>query len=124
MYKRQIYKQCKGIVVLGNVRDVHKLKKENWPIWCQGYNPEGCFNHYPEENTLKENIEKHKLKYHHSIAVCDDTGVVIIPPKFHNDEFILKLEEIESKEDEWSYSLNALKKSTFEIICNKNLTES
>lgn len=41
----------------------------------------GCFNKYIEQ-PLDSVIEKeHRDKYEGSIAVCDDTGVVIIPER-------------------------------------------
>ena len=37
-----LYKEASAIVVLGNVRDLAKLIKEKYPIWCEGFNPVGC----------------------------------------------------------------------------------
>ena len=49
-----LYRQSEAVVVSGNVRDAHRLIKENWPIWCEGFNPVGCFNRKPT-GTIDEN---------------------------------------------------------------------
>ncbi|MNU05326.1 hypothetical protein D3C72_2500850 [compost metagenome] len=54
-----------------------------------------------------------------SIAVCDDTGVVIIPKDKHNDEFIERLEFIEEQEDIWFDCIDRKKWSTFDTVCLK-----
>ena len=115
-----LYKQSVGVVVIGKIRDVPFYKKEGWPVWCLGYNPVGCFNDYRDNSKHIITIEKEREFYHNSIAVCDDTGVVIIPKEEHTLEFLDKLAKIEEREDQWSYSINKLKKSTFETICTED----
>lgn len=115
-----LYRQCKGIIVDGNLRDASALIKENYPIWCKGYNPEGCFNREPSESFDNSIYTKHKEKYDDAIAVCDDCGVVIIPKKYINKEFLFKLEDIENQEDIWFERLDQYKENTFEIVCQKN----
>ena len=39
-----LYQQAKAIITTGKMRDAHKLIKENYPIWCKGVTPIGCFN--------------------------------------------------------------------------------
>ena len=45
-----LYKKVKGIIVNGYLRDAHRLRKENYPIWCKGVTPLGCFNHKVKRN--------------------------------------------------------------------------
>ena len=39
-----LYRGGAAIVTNGRMRDAHKLIKENYPIWCTGVSPVGCFN--------------------------------------------------------------------------------
>jgi regulator of RNase E activity RraA len=114
-----LYKQCSGIVVNGKLRDVHALIKENWPIWYKGPNPIGCTNLKNNNPLAPEVILKNKDVYNGSIAVCDDTGVVVIPKAFHNKDFLLKLDWIEEQEDIWFECIDKLKWSTYETVCLK-----
>lgn len=113
-----LYRQCEALVVDGNVRDAHRLIKENWPVWSTGFNPVGCFN---EEVELPhdEFVERERERYRDAIAVCDDTGVVIIPASQQNDDFLHKLEAMEAQEDEWYDCIDRRKWDTFETICLK-----
>ncbi len=115
-----LYKGAKGIIINGFARDIHRLKKENYPIWLKGVTPLGCFN---EEKSLRsevqEYIAKQKEIYDGAIAVCDDSGCVVIEKKDHNEDLIASLEKIELQEDIWYFCIDTLKKSTFETICEK-----
>ena len=115
-----LYKGAKGIIVNGFARDIHRLKKENYPIWVKGVTPLGCFNEIrdPSEETI-DYIKKQKAIYSGAIGVCDDSGCVVIPKEKHTQEFIKELEDIEMKEDIWYFCIDTLKKSTFETICKK-----
>ena len=113
-----LYKQAAAIVVMGKVRDAHKLIKENYAIWSEGFNPEGCFNVKTEE--LDRNLYDHKMStYNGAIAICDDCGVVVIPQELHTYEFLKKLEDIEKQEDIWFDCLDRRKWDTFDIVCLK-----
>lgn len=116
-----LYKQASAIVVNGNLRDAPRLLKENWAIWCKGFNPIGCHNkknnNYSEEQLLK--IGCSREKFSNAIAICDDCGVVIIPTQYHNEEFYKKLEFIEEQEDTWFECIDKYKMSTFETVCLK-----
>ena len=93
--------------------------KENYPIWCKGFTPVGCFNR-KNEKPLDPEIEKaHREKYDGTIAVCDDTGVVIIPKEFHDENFLKKLDDIENQEDIWFECLDHKKWDTYDIVCLK-----
>lgn len=39
-----LYKQAKAVVCNANMRDANDLIKQNYPIWCKGFSPVGCFN--------------------------------------------------------------------------------
>lgn len=114
-----LYHQSRAIVTNGKMRDAAGLIKENWPIWCSGFTPVGCFNREPE-NEFDEKIKReHFEKYDGAIAVCDDCGVVIIPKEQITEEFLEKLYHIEDQEDIWFDRLDHYKESTFDIVCKK-----
>lgn len=122
-----LYLRNKAIVTNGKMRDAHRLIKENYPIWCGGVSPRGCFNTKPDiecDSMFRELIEINKEKYDGTIAVCDDSGVVIIPKECITEDFYEKLNKIEEKEDIWYDCINRKKWSTFETICLKRYLES
>jgi regulator of RNase E activity RraA len=59
------------------------------------------------------------LQFHGAIAVCDDTGVAIIPKEKHTEDFIDKLKWIEEQEDLWYDAIDRKKLSTFKTVCLK-----
>jgi 4-hydroxy-4-methyl-2-oxoglutarate aldolase len=119
-----LYRQASAVVVRGALRDSHRLIKENWPIWCRGFNPVGCFNSPKEVSIPSENLEEKRAHYDGAIAVCDDTGVVIVPKHQHNQEFLRRLEQIEELEDKWYECVDRLKWSTFETVCLRKYESS
>lgn len=114
-----LYRQCKALVVLGNVRDAAGLIRQDYSIWCKGFNPVGCCNEKPTDEFDKQLIESHREKYDGAIAVCDDCGVVIIPKSFVSEDFLQKLMVIENQEDIWFDRLDHYKENTYEIVCQK-----
>lgn len=115
-----LYKQAEAIVCNARFRDAAALIREDYPIWCTGFTPVGCFNVEPKENVVDtEWYNEHKAFYDGSIAVCDDCGVVIIPKDQFNEKFYNKLVDIENQEDIWFDRLDHYKESTFEIVCQK-----
>lgn len=114
-----LYRQASALVVLSNLRDIPHLIKENWPIWLVGRSPIGCFNIKNKEKFDESIINKKRKFYDGSIAVCDDSGVVIIPKQNHTKEFLEKLNWIENQEDIWFDCLDRRKWSTFETVCLK-----
>lgn len=114
-----LYCQASAIVVLGKLRDIPHLIKENWPIWCKGINPVGCYNKKDKNPLDKKIVDKRKRYYEGAIAVCDDTGVVIIPKKVQKHGFLKKLEWIESQEDIWFDCIDRVKWNTFDAVCLK-----
>lgn len=115
-----LYQQALAIVCNAPFRDASALIRENYPIWCKGFTPVGCFNKKPEIDLDETVKQHHKAMYDESIAVCDDCGVVIIPKELHTKEFYDKLVNIEAQEDIWFSRLDHNKENTFEIVCLKN----
>lgn len=115
-----LYRQAAAIVCDAKFRDAGALLRENYPIWCAGFTPVGCFNTKPEHDLDPVLKQEHQSLYGGAIAVCDDCGVVIIPKECHTEEFYQKLVHIEEQEDIWFNRLDHYKENTFEIVCLKN----
>lgn len=115
-----LYRQANAIVTNSKMRDAGALIRENYPIWCTGVTPVGCFNQKPEPPLDVQTENEHREKYDGSIMVCDDCGVVLISKEYHNEEFLDKLIKIEEQEDIWFDRLDRKKENTFEIVCLKN----
>lgn len=114
-----LYRQASAIVCNAKFRDAGALLRENYPIWCTGFTPVGCFNTKPEIALDSTIVEMSKSKYEGAIAVCDDCGVVVIPKELHTEDFYQKLVKIEEQEDVWFNRLDHYKESTFDIVCLK-----
>lgn len=114
-----LYMGNKAIVCLGKMRDAHDLIKQNYPIWCNGVSPVGCFNRPVDKEKYADIIRERKELYDGAIAVCDDSGVVIVPKDLHTEDFYHKLEAIEAQEDIWYDCIDRRKWSTFKTICLK-----
>lgn len=114
-----LYKQSRALIVKGKMRDAAGLMKENWPIWCEGFNPVGCFNKKPEKDFESELKKERYEKYDGALAVCDDCGVVVIPKERITEDFLHALHFVEDQEDIWFDRLDHYKESTFEIVCQK-----
>lgn len=115
-----LYRQASAIVTNAPMRDAAALIRENQPIWCNGFNPVGCFNTKPKKELPLQIIQEHRDYYDGAIAVCDDCGVVVIPKEYHTQDFLEKLESIECQEDIWFDRLDRFKENTYEIVCLKN----
>jgi regulator of RNase E activity RraA len=112
-----LYKQAAAIVVEGNVRDTARLVREQYPIWCVSSNPVGAVNvrtHSEEDLATISDASGGG-----GIAICDEGGVVIIPPNSIDSTLAQKLQHIEALEDLWHYCLNTLKWSTYDIVVEK-----
>ena len=115
-----VYQKVSGLVVNGYVRDAHRLIKEDYPIWCIGSTPLGCFNKEEPINTdLCSQINLRKQIYDNSILVADDSGCTLIESRHINATTSNSLKRIELQEDIWYYCLDTLKMTTYEIICLK-----
>lgn len=115
-----LYLGNKAIVCTGKMRDAHNLIKENYPIWCKGVSPIGCFNKPVDKLKFASVIEERKKFFHGAIAVCDDSGVVVIPKEQLTETFYQKLVEIELQEDIWYDCIDRRKWSTYRTICLKD----
>lgn len=114
-----LYKQAVAVVINGNIRDAGHIIKENYSVWCRGYNPVGCFN-TPGYADIPESMQKERLEYYHgAVAVCDDCGIALIPKSFHTPEFYERLKKIEEQEDIWFDCIDRRKWSTFDTVCLK-----
>lgn len=118
-----LYRQASAIVSNAKMRDAGALIRENYPIWCAGVSPVGCFNEKPTSPPNAELLTAHRSKYEGSVMVCDDCGVVLIPKEYHNANFLNKLIKIEEQEDIWFDRLDRKKENTFEIVCLKKYLE-
>lgn len=114
-----LYCRSEAIVVNGFMRDASRLIKDDFPVWCTGVTPIGCFN-TPNADPLPEQVfQELKQKYEGSIAVCDDSGCVIITSENINGEFLEKLDFIELQEDIWYFCVDTKKWNTYETVATK-----
>ena len=115
-----LYREATAIVMLGNARDANDLIKQNYPVWCEGFTPVGCFNNQVElTQAIQAEADQKKAHYDGTIAVCDDTGVVIVPREQLNPEFLQKLRNIEEQEDIWFDCIDRKKWDTYDTVCLK-----
>ncbi len=120
-----LYKNAKAIIVNGLVRDVHRLKKENYAMWSLGYTPLGCFNKEVDlEANIKKEIKTKKELFENSIIVADDSGCTLIEKNKINDILFKRLEFIELQEDIWYFCMDTLKMSTYKTICLKEYLDN
>lgn len=115
-----LYLQNQAIVCTGKMRDAHILLKENYPIWCGGISPVGCFNTPVDRAAFAPAVEERRRRFQGAVAVCDDSGVVVIPKRELTEEFLKKLIAIEEQEDIWYDCIDRKKWSTFKTICLKD----
>jgi 4-hydroxy-4-methyl-2-oxoglutarate aldolase len=118
-----LYRQVAALVVRGLLRDGPPLIKERWPIWCEGLTPLGCFNAKNAASLDSAVLTQRRAYYDDSVAVCDDTGVVVIGKAYHTEAFLAKLDWIEEQEDLWFDCIDRLKWDTFETVCLKKYQE-
>lgn len=114
-----LYRQAVALVCMGMLRDTSNLLRERWPIWAAGSNPVGCFNVENKEPLDPKLVAEHRERYHDTIAVCDDTGVVVIPHSYINSSFLDKLDWIEEQEDIWFDCIDRRKWDTYDTVCLK-----
>lgn len=115
-----LYLENKAIVCTGKMRDAHNLIKENYPVWSKGVSPIGCFNEPVKKGTWEKRMEERRMIFQGAVAVCDDSGVVVIPKEQLTEEFYQKLKEIELQEDIWYDCIDRRKWSTYRTICLKD----
>lgn len=119
-----LYKEAVAVVVRGLVRDANDLIRMQYAVWCQGFSPVGCFNHQVEETEdIRKYVQEQRKLFSNAVAVCDDSGVVVIPESNISIQFLSKLEKIEEQEDQWFYCIDRLKWDTFDTVCLKKYME-
>jgi len=112
-----LYKRAEALVIDGLVRDVAAIRREGFPVWSKGVTPIGCFN---SESEPFDQAKRDKIlaNYEGGVAVCDDGGVVVIPPAKLTEEMLDRLRRIEMQEDIWFFCLDHLKWDTKKIVCD------
>lgn len=117
-------KKTRAIIVNGTMRDLDGLKKRRYPVWCKGITPIGCFNVQPSRNAEINRQAKQGMEYYDgAIAVCDASGVVIIPKSEINDEFITKMDNMVEQERIWFDCVEQKGWNTYDTVCLKKYKE-
>lgn len=111
---------AKGIIVRGKMRDLDGIRERGIPVWCKGITPIGCFNFQVTENAeIKRQAKRGRDYYDGAIAVCDNSGVVIIPKDELTEEFIGKMEFLENQEKTWFDCVLNKGWNTYDTVCLK-----
>jgi regulator of RNase E activity RraA len=114
-----LYRQVAACVMCGRLRDGGALNRERWPVWLHDLTPIGCFN-VPNRTPFDPQIlAQRRAHYDGAIAVCDDTGVVVVQKAQLTEEFLGRLDWIEEQEDVWFDCIDRLKWDTYETVCLK-----
>lgn len=117
-------KKARAIIVNGTMRDLDGLRKRQYPIWCKGITPIGCFNVEPNRNAEINRQSKIGMDYYDgAIAVCDTSGVVVIPKSEINDEFITKMDNMVEQERIWFECVEQKGWNTYDTVCLKKYKE-
>lgn len=118
-----LYQEAIAVVTNGKMRDAHAIIKEKFPVWCCGVSPVGCFNRPVDISAFQQIVEERRAIYEGAIAVCDDSGVVLIPKEMITEEFYEKVVAIEQQEDIWFDCIDRLKWNTYDTVCLKKYLE-
>lgn len=113
-----LYKGAAAVVVRGMVRDAAALRRQGYAVWAEGVTPLGCYNE-PSSPYPKQQERNMRDVYEGGVAVCDDGGVTVIPPKNLNEDMLARLRRVEMQEDIWFFCLDTLKWDTKKIVCDK-----
>lgn len=117
-------KKAKAIVVNGLMRDLNGIKQRGYPVWCKGITPIGCFNISVNKNAeITRRAQKALDYYSGSIAVCDDSGVVVIPKEEINEKFIDKMQKMSNQEKIWFDCVENKNWNTYDTVCLKKYLE-
>lgn len=117
-------KKARAIIVNGTMRDLDGLKKRNYPVWCKGITPIGCFNVQPNRNAEINRQAKAGMDYYDgAIAVCDASGVVVIPKSEINEEFITRMDNMVEQERIWFECVEQKGWDTYDTVCLKKYKE-
>ena len=88
----------RGVVVLGNVRDLRDMRRVGLPIWFQGTNAAaGGMSKLPDPELSELRVESGQIVRNGDIIMADDDGVIVMPRE-QAERAIAKAEEIEAKE--------------------------
>lgn len=113
-------KGATAIILNGKVRDLNGLIKRNYPIWCKGITPIGCFNkEMTPSSDILESSRRNKEYFEGTIAVCDDSGVVIIPKSEINASFLERLQNMNAQEKIWFDCVENKDWNTYDTVCLK-----
>ena len=117
-------KKARAIIVNGTMRDLDGLKKRKYPVWCKGITPIGCFNVQPNRNAEINRQAKAGMDYYDgAIAVCDASGVVVIPKSEINDDFITRMDNMVEQERIWFECVEQKGWNTYDTVCLKKYKE-
>jgi regulator of RNase E activity RraA len=105
-----------AVVACGAVRDAHRLLDEDWPVWSTGTNPVGCSNQRPASAPAPAQLAPGR-RFRGAIAVCDDSGVVIIEAAAQGTDLLNRLVAIEQREAAWREAIEQRGRSTFDVVC-------
>ena len=115
-----VHQESAGVIVNGLVRDIHQLRKGDYPIWCTGYTPLGCSNNRVGcSSGTKLYINSQSKRFDRAILVADDSGCTLIRSEFQTQELLDRINFIKLQEDIWYFCTDTLKMSTYETICLK-----
>lgn len=113
-------KKAKGIVVNGLMRDKAGIMARDFPVWCSGISPIGCFNVQVNGNPeISRHMDAGRAYYEGSIAVCDASGVVVIPKDRINEELIERIEFMRDQERMWFDCVENKGWDTYDTVCLK-----
>lgn len=119
-----LYQGAEAVVVRGMVRDANDLIRMGYGVWCEGFTPVGCFNERREETEEVRRYAREQQQFlEGAIAVCDDSGIVVVQQNNITRQFLKKLEQIEEQEDKWFYCIDRLKWDTYDTVCLKKYIE-
>ena len=116
--------KAKAIVVKGTMRDLDGIRKRKYPVWCKGITPIGCFNVPPTKNAEIDRQAKQGMDYYDgAIAVCDTSGVVVIPKEEIKEDFISKIDNMIEQERIWFECVEKKGWNTYDTVCLKKYKE-
>ncbi len=117
-----IIDKCKvpAIVVDGKMRDLEGLKKRNFPVWCKGITPMGCFNkNIQPTKEIIDQAESRRAKFEGAILVADDSGVVVIPKEEIDENMLKRLSFMREQEKIWFDCVEKKGWNTYDTVCQK-----
>ena len=113
-------KKAKAIIINGLVRDIAGIRSKSYPVWCSGVTPIGCFNVRVNLNPeIQRHIQNGRSLYDGSIAVCDDSGVIIIPKEEIKSDFIERIDFMRKQEKIWFDCVLNRNWNTYDTVCLK-----